>query len=348
MTLIIDTQAAAPAAHARNRGTRRAVMALSMLGLCLVGLIALTLSCGQGCLPPAHVLTALTGADAGGADFVVNDLRLPRVLMSLVVGLCFGLGGAAFQVMLRNPLASPDIIGISAGAGAAAVFAIVVLSLEGWAVSAVAVGAGLGIATLIWGLSSGRGAAGARLILVGIGVSAMLNSVTSYLLLDAPAWDRAEAMRWLTGSVNGAQLVQVWPVVAALVVFGGLLALSARDLDLLRLGDDAARALGVRSDATRFRVTLAAVGLVAFATSAAGPVAFVAFLSGPIAARLTGGGRCILPAAGMTGAVLVLAGDYAGQFLLPARLPVGVVTGAIGAPFLLLLILRANRNGGTL
>ncbi|MFX4296183.1 MULTISPECIES: iron ABC transporter permease [Roseobacteraceae] len=338
----------AAARRARYRGNCRALLAVSVLVILVAFLVGLTLTCGQSCLAPGQVLSALTGADAGGADFVVNDLRLPRALMSLVVGLCFGLGGVAFQVMLRNPLASPDIIGISAGAGAAAVFAIVVLSLEGWAVSVVAVASGLLIATVIWGLSSGRGAAGARLILVGIGVSAMLNSITSYILLGAPAWDRAEAMRWLTGSVNGAQLVQIWPVLAALLVFGGLLALSARDLDLLRLGDDAARALGVRADATRFKVTLAAVGLVAFATSAAGPVAFVAFLSGPIAARLTGGTRGILPAAGLTGAVLVLAGDYAGQFLLPARLPVGVVTGAIGAPFLLFLIVRTNRNRGTI
>jgi len=333
----------------QNRVPPRAMArGLWLLALIVVALLMVTLSCGNECLAPADVIAALRGRDGAEASFVVNDLRLPRALLSIVAGISFGLGGVAFQIMLRNPLASPDIIGISASAGTAAVFAIVILSYDGWIVSAVAVASGLLVATLIWALSSHRGAAGARLILIGIGVSAMLDSVTAYILLEAPAWGRAEALRWLTGSVNGAQLSTVVPVLAALLVFGGLLAATARDLDLLRLGDDAASALGVHANATRLRVTLAAVGLVAFATSAAGPIAFVAFLSGPIAARLLGGSRGLLAGAAMVGAILVLAGDFTGQFLLPARLPVGVVTGAVGAPFLLYLIVRANRNGGTI
>ena len=334
--------------RAHPRATLRSRWMLALLAAVVVALMLLTLSCGNGCLAPAEVITALLGQDGANASFVVNDLRLPRALLSVAAGLSFGLGGVAFQVMLRNPLASPDIIGISASAGAAAVFAIVILSYDGWIVSAVAVLSGLLVATLIWALSSRRGAAGARLILIGIGISAMLDSVTAYVLLEAPAWDRAEALRWLTGSVNGAQLSTAVPVFAALVVFGGLLAATSRNLEILRLGDDAASALGVHPDATRLRVTLAAVGLVAFATSAAGPIAFVAFLSGPIAVRVLGGSGGLLAGAALVGAILVLAGDFTGKFLLPARLPVGVVTGAVGAPFLLYLIVRANRNGGTI
>ncbi|WP_448329730.1 FecCD family ABC transporter permease [Sulfitobacter sp. M13] len=326
----------------------RSIWLLTLLAVVVIALLVVTLSCGNGCLDPADMIAALLGREGATASFVVNDLRLPRALLSVVAGLSFGLGGVAFQVMLRNALASPDIIGISASAGAAAVFAIVILSYDGWIVSAIAVVSGLLVATLIWALSSHRGAAGARLILIGIGISAMLDSITAYVLLEAPAWDRGEALRWLTGSVNGAQLSTVVPVFAALLVFGGLLAATARDLEILRLGDDAASALGVHPDATRLRVTLAAVGLVAFATSAAGPIAFVAFLSGPIAARLLGGARGLLAGAAMVGAILVLAGDFSGQFLLPTRLPVGVVTGAVGAPFLLYLIVRANRNGGSI
>ncbi|SFG68475.1 FecCD family ABC transporter permease [Sulfitobacter dubius] len=341
-----DMSLAAPLAP-RKAGTRR-LQVLVFLAALVLGLVLLTLSCGRGCLAPGDVVAALTGTPGANASFVVSELRLPRAVMGLLAGFSFGLGGVAFQIMLRNPLASPDIIGISASAGAAAVFVIVILAFDGWLVSLVAVLAGLGVAAMIWALSSRRGAAGARLILIGIGVSAMLDSVTAYVLLEAPAWDRAEAMRWLTGSLNGVQLVQALPVAGALLVFGGLLACTARDLEVLRLGDDTAEALGVRSDVTRLRVTLAAVGLVAIATSATGPIAFVAFLSGPIAARLLPGSRGLLLGAGLVGAVLVIAGDYAGQFLLPARLPVGVITGAIGAPFLLYLIVRANRNGGTL
>src|SRR5690606_26988747 len=203
-------------------------------------------------------------------------------------------------------------------------------------------------ALLVYGLSFRSGVAGTRLILVGIGVSAMLESVVAYVLSRAPAWNLQEAMRWLTGSVNGAQLDQVLPLVAGLVVFGGLLLNRARDLEALQLGDDTAAALGVNIAATRVLVVVSAVGMIAIATAVSGPIAFVAFLSGPIAARIVGNNGSLLVPSALVGAVLVLVGDYCGQFLLPARYPVGVVTGALGAPYLIYLIVRVNRTGGSL
>src|SRR5690606_25709253 len=200
---------------------------------------------GQSFTPPADVVRVLLGENVKGASFAVGELRLPRAVLSILAGLSFGLGGAAFQIMLRNPLASPDIIGISWGASAAAVFAIVVLSLSGPAVSIFAVVAGLGVALMIYALSFRNGVAGTRLSLVGIGVSAMLESFIAYTLSRAPAWSLQEAMRWLTGSVNGARLDQTLPLFLALVAFGGLLLSRARDLEALRLGDETAAALGV-------------------------------------------------------------------------------------------------------
>ena len=335
-------------AVSRQRRTVRNRTVVAALSLAVLVLFALTLSCGQGCTPPSEVVAVLAGREVAGASFIVGDLRLPRALLSVVTGLAFGFGGVAFQIMLRNPLASPDIIGISSGASAAAVFAIVILGLDGAAVSAVAVTAGLAVAVATWPLSTGRNAAGAQLILVGIGISAMLDSLIAYILLEAPAWDRQDALRWLTGSVNNAGMTAILITLAALAIFGAVLLAKAGDLEALRMGDDMARALGVNADTTRLVVTVAAVGLVAFATAASGPIAFVAFLAGPIAVRLTGGAGGLLIPAALIGAVLVLGGDYAGQFLLPSRLPVGVVTGALGAPFLLYLIARANRNGGQL
>lgn len=332
----------------RRRRARRHALVVAML-LCLVMTVfALTLSLGQSFTPPGDVVRVLLGENAQGAAFAVGQLRLPRAALSVLAGLSFGLGGVAFQIMLRNPLASPDIIGISSGASAAAVFAIVVLSLKGPVVSIVAVIAGLGVALLVYGLSSRNGVAGTRLILVGIGVAAMLESVIAYILSQAPAWSLQEAIRWLTGSVNGAQLNQAAPLLLALTVFGGLLLSRARDLEALRLGDDTAAALGVSVSRTRVMIIVAAVGMIASATAVTGPIAFVAFLSGPIAARIIGNNGSILIPAALVGAVLVLAGDYAGQFLLPSRYPVGVVTGALGAPYLIFLIVRVNRTGGSL
>ena len=332
----------------RHRRDRRLRAALAVLLVLVLGLFALTLTLGRTFTPPAAVVRVLLGEAVPGADFLVGTLRLPRAVMSMLAGLCFGLGGVTFQVMLRNPLASPDIIGITSGASAAAVFAIIVLSLDGPAVSILAVVAGLGVALLVYALAARNGVAGTRLILVGIGVSAMLDSVVAYILASAPAWNLQEAMRWLTGSVNGAQLGQAPPLLLALLVFGGLLLFHRRDLEMLRLGDDAAAALGVRVARTRIAAIVAAVGMIASATAVTGPIAFVSFLSGPIAARLVGGSGSLLLPSALVGALLALGGDYVGQFLLPSRYPVGVVTGALGAPYLLVLIVRINRTGRSL
>ncbi|KQO83604.1 iron ABC transporter permease [Rhizobium sp. Leaf262] len=332
----------------RARQGQRRLRIIALLVALTLAIFSLTLVLGQSFTPPMDVLRVLLGHDVPGAGFTVGQLRLPRALLCILAGLSFGLGGVAFQIMLRNPLASPDIIGISSGASAAAVFAIVVLSLKGPIVSVFAVVAGLGVALSVYALSSRNGVAGTRLILVGIGISAMLESVIAYILSNAPAWSLQEAMRWLTGSVNGAQLSQVAPLLIGLVVFGGMLLGRQRDLDALRLGDDTAAALGVRVGLTRIVVIIAAVGMIAIATAVTGPIAFVAFLSGPIAARIVGANGSLLLPSALIGALLVLAGDYGGQFLLPSRYPVGVITGALGAPYLIFLIIRANRTGGSL
>ncbi|MCS2608536.1 FecCD family ABC transporter permease [Halomonas dongshanensis] len=332
----------------RHRRSQQLWQRLGLLGVCLFAGVVLTLTLGQSYTPVTTVMRVLGGAEVPGVGFTVRELRLPRAVVALGAGACFGLAGVAFQTLLRNPLASPDIIGISTGASTGAVFAIVVLSLNGPAVSLAAIGAALGVALLIYLLSWRQGVTGGRLILIGIGLSAMLQSVTAYLLMRAPNWSLQEALRWMTGSLNGARLDQALPLLAALLVFGGLLLSRRRDLDALRMGDDVAAGLGVHLGAARVTIVLAAVGLAAVATAMTGPIAFVAFLAGPIALRLTRqSGALLLPAA-LVGALLVLLGDYAGQFLLPARYPVGIVTGVLGAPYLLYLIVRDGNARRTL
>lgn len=315
-----------------------------MLGLLVIG-TGLTLITGPSMTTPMDLLRVLAGHDVPGASFAVLELRLPRATLSILTGMSFGLGGVIFQTLLRNPLASPDIIGISAGASAAAVFAIVVLGWSGPAVSITAVIAGLFVALLIYLLAWRDGVAGARLILIGIGLSAMLDSMIAYVLSRAPAWTMQDALRWLTGSVNGATLEEAAPVLASLVFFGGLLLVRRGNLEAMRLGDDTAMAVGVPLAREKVLVVMAAVGLIAVATAVSGPIAFVAFLSGPIAKRIAGPGRSPLIPAALVGALLVLVGDYVGQHLLTGRYPVGVVTGALGAPYLIFLIIRSNRTG---
>ncbi len=331
----------------RDRALRWRALVLFLTGL-VFALFLLTLMVGQSITPLGDVAKVLMGENVPGASFVVGHLRLPRALVALLVGLSFGMAGAAFQVMLRNPLASPDIIGVSSGASAAAVFAIVVLQMDGASVAVFSILSGLAVALAVFGLSYKHGAAGTRLILVGIGIAAMLESFIAYLLSQAQSWDLQEAMRWLTGSVNSAQMHQVPALLASLILFGGLLLAKSRDLETLRTGDETAQALGVNVSLTRVTIMISAVGLIAVGVAITGPIAFVAFLSGPIAIRLVKNNGSILIPAGLIGACLVLGGDYIGQFLLPSRYPVGVVTGALGAPYLIYLMIRTNRKGGSL
>ncbi|QFG23539.1 iron chelate uptake ABC transporter family permease subunit [Actinomadura sp. WMMB 499] len=339
--------AAAVVRGRRRRAARRRLIIGTLAALVLAGFAA-SLMFGRSFYPPGDVLRVVLGEQVPGASFTVGRLRLPRAVLAVAAGVAFGLGGVTFQTMLRNPLASPDIIGISSGASAAAAIAIVVFGLGGTQVSVFAIVASLVVALLMYVLAFRDGVVGMRLILIGIGIAAIGDSVTSYVLSRAGQWDLQEATRWLTGSLNGTTWQEALPTVAALAVFGPVLLLLARDLSALQLGDDTASALGVRVERTRIAVIVAAVGLIAFATAAAGPIAFVAFLSGPIAARLIGTGGSLLVPAALVGALLVLVADFVGQYALDTRYPVGVVTGVLGAPYLVYLIVRTHRAGGSL
>jgi iron complex transport system permease protein len=330
-----------------RRAARRRTIA-AVLAVAVVVTFAFSLMYGQTWYSLEEVLRVIGGEVVPGASFTVGELRLPRATMAVLTGAAFGIGGVTFQTMLRNPLASPDVIGISSGASAAAVFGIVVLSLSETAVALVAITAALATALLIYMLSFRDGVVGARLILIGIGIAAMLDSVISYILLRAAVWDMQTAMRWLTGSLNGATWGQVAPLAISFLVLGPLLLGRARNLELMQLGDDAASALGVRIERTRVIAIVAAVGLVAFATAAAGPIAFVAFLAGPIAARIVGAGGSLMVPAALVGSLLVLVADLVGQHAFGNRYPVGVVTGVLGAPYLIYLLIRTNRAGGSL
>ncbi|ROS31444.1 iron chelate uptake ABC transporter family permease subunit [Cellulomonas sp. PhB150] len=331
--------------RARSRRWRRVVVALVLV---LLAVTLLTLCVGERSYSPLEVLRVILGQDVPGASFTVGDLRLPRALTGILVGVAFGMGGVMFQTMLRNVLASPDIIGISAGSSAAAVVAITVFGISGAALSAVAVVSGIGVAGVIYALSWRRGVHGTRLILIGIAVGAMLDSVISYAISRAGIYDVNEAMRWLTGSLNSAFWPVVKPLALALVVLVPLAVVLSRRLAALQLGDDASTALGVPADRSRLALLVVAVALVSVGTAAAGPIAFVAFLAGPIAHRLVRGSGPLLWPAALVGALLVLVGDFAGQHLLGLRFPVGVVTGVLGAPYLLWLLARSNRTGGSL
>lgn len=326
---------------------RSTLVSVVLVGVVAAGL-AWSVSVGDFPIPLADVVGEITGL-SGSTDsaFVIRVLRLPRGLTAVLVGAAFGMSGLLFQRLVRNPLASPDILGVSAGAGAAAVACIV---LAGASSSATVAGAALAGAFATVGamylLALRDGLSPYRLVLVGIGLTAVLKAVVSYLLTRAQQRDAGRAMLWITGSLNGRGWEYVRPLGLALLVLTPLALVAARRLRVLELGDDLAAGLGVSRDRTRAALALCATGLAAVATAAAGPVAFVALLAPLIARRLTGPGAVALVPSALVGAALVVYGDLAGRRLAaPTELPVGVVTAVLGAPCLLWLLARADRIG---
>lgn len=304
------------------------------------------------------VINHLTGGEKiPGASFIVMEHKLPRAVVGTMIGVAFGLAGALFQTMLRNPLASPDIIGISYGASAAAVTAIVIFGASGAVVSGAALGGALGVAAIIYMISRGTGsgagggsrgnAAGNRLILAGVGIAAALHAVVNFLMTRADIRTAADALIWLNGSLNSATWDRAGVLLVSLLVLIPAVIALAGPLRILELGDDTAAGLGIKVNAARLGLVLTAVGLAAVATAAAGPVAFVAFLAGPIARRIVR--KPSLPASALTGALIVVLADFFASNIAPVILdgtvlPVGVVTGALGAPFLLWLLVTSNRK----
>ena len=305
---------------------------------------------GETWYSPDEVLAVLSGDIVPGASFDVEEIRLPRAIIGLLAGMAFGMAGTTSQTMLRNQLASPDIIGITSGASASAVFAILVLgwSPAGIGVNILAIACGLGTALTIFLLSGQGRSQGGRLILIGIGVSAMFTSLISYLQLQGNVYKAIEAMRWLSGSLDSVSWNQVPVLAAAMAVCGALLLVIGRDLGPLTLGEETATGLGVPVNRARLALVITMVALSAFATAATGPIAFVSFLAGPMAARLIGQtDHSLLVPAALMGAVIVLGCDLVAQCFLSAALPVGVVTGLMGAPYLISQLIRINRQGAS-
>lgn len=343
MTIQLEHSAVLRAA--RTRGYRRRRVIVSGLAAAVATAFIVTLCVGDTVFSPMEAVRVMLGQSVPGAGFTIGELRLPRALNATLIGLAFGLSGTIFQTLLRNVLASPDVIGVTAGASASAVVGITVLGASGAVISLIALIGALVATGLMYALSSRGGLAGYRLILIGIGVAALLQAVVSYALTRSSMGQVQQVIVWLTGSLNNSLWNQVpWLVISLAVLIPVALWL-AGPLGMLQLGDDVAAGLGLRVERTRVAIIVVAVALAAVATAAAGPVAFVALLSGPIARRLCRAPGAALGASALVGALVVLVSDYLGQHLLGIPFPVGVVTGVIGAPFLLWILATSNKKG---
>ncbi len=328
----------------------RAVLVPVLLAAAALLLAAVDVGRGDYPIGVLDVLRILTGGGEPADRFVVLELRLPRALTALLVGLAFGISGAILQSVARNALAAPDILGITQGAGVGAV-ALIVLgggALGGHAgyvgPPVAALAGGLLAATAIYLLAWRRGVSGFRLVLVGIAVSAVLTSLISYLLVVADITEASQATVWLTGSLNGRGWEHVVPMAVVVGVVGLLALAGGTTLAALRLGDDSARALGVRLQTGQAGLLAVAVVLASVAVAAAGPVPFVALVAPQVAQRLVRSAGPPVVAGALAGALLLVGSDVVSRTVLPVELPVGVLTAAIGAPYLLYLLARRTRR----
>ncbi|MEU1606239.1 FecCD family ABC transporter permease [Micromonospora matsumotoense] len=315
------------------------------LGATALAVVLGVLAIGGGDYPmsPADVLRTLTGGGSPAEDFIVGELRLPRLVTALAVGAALALSGAILQSLVRNPLGSPDVLGVTQGAATGALI-VVVAGGGTLLLSGAALLGGLATGLLLWAVAGRHGLHGYRLVLVGIGTTAILTGVNGWLLTRAPLMDAARAVLWLTGSLDGRGWAQAVPLLGLLALLTPVVVGTARALSLIELGDDTATALGVPVSLVRQLLLGAAVLLAAGAAAAAGPVSFVALVAPHLARRLTRAPGPNLAAAAGIGAVLLLAADLAAQRAIDGhQLPVGVVTGLIGGAYLVWLLAARRR-----
>ncbi|WP_036519126.1 FecCD family ABC transporter permease [Nocardioides sp. J54] len=330
----------------RRRSRLRVALVVAVAAAACLALLLMTFGLGAAGVPPERSLPALFGVGDRFDLLVVRELRLPRGLAAMVAGLAFGLAGALFQSTLRNNLASPDILGISGGASLGAVTAVVGYGASGTTVNLAAGAGALAAAVAIWVLAWRNGLHGIRFVLVGVGIAYLCTSLISWRLAEAELREAGTVLLWTVGSVADVRDGALGALVAGVSVLVLLTLPVAREQRALALGDEHAQGLGLGPNRSRVVALLIGVGLVALATAVAGPVAFVALISPAIARRLVDDGGPALAASAAIGAALTMGADVIGQYGLPAGLtaPVGIVTGLVGAPYLLWLLARSERK----
>ena len=327
----------------RRRRSRRLTVSL---GLALAAVVVMTASLLVGELPLSlgQVLATAVGRGDDVSQLVLVDFRLPRLLLGVLVGAGLALSGALFQSVLRNPLASPDIIGVAQGASVGAVLVTIGLGLSGLWLPLGALAGALLVAALNLALAWRRGLTGQRFVLCGIALAFVASSVLGYLLTRSEVRAAQGALVWLAGSVSSAEYAGILRLAVPLLVLVPLALVAGRRLAMLEMGDDAAQAVGGPASAVRVAAIGIGVALAGVATASAGPVAFVALTSAPIARRLVGDGGIALVPTALVGVLVVTVSDFAAQHLVPGiDVPVGIVTGVIGGPYLIWLLAGGRR-----
>ncbi|QGU87147.1 iron-enterobactin ABC transporter permease [Erwinia sorbitola] len=322
------------------------VLWVNLVLMLLAALLVLFALCyGTLNISPLQVWQALHGEGPHGFITVISQWRAPRAVMALVLGAGLGVSGAIFQSAIRNPLGSPDVVGFNTGAYTGALVMIIAFGGSYYQIAAGALAGGIGSAALVYLLAWRQGIVGFRLIIVGIGVGAVLAALNTWLIVSASLESAMSAALWGAGSLNGITWVKSQPALLLVPLTLFIALLLGRRLQLMEMGDDSARALGVNAESSRLWLMLCGIILTAIATASAGPVAFISLAAPQIARRLTGANAVPLFSAATTGTLLLLAADVIAQHAFNGiQLPVGAVTVSIGGLYLIWLLIRESRR----
>ncbi|WP_211829121.1 FecCD family ABC transporter permease [Kistimonas asteriae] len=323
---------------------RRALIHLGLLLLATATLAILAMAAGSMTIHPVRVIQTLLGQGTQTEQLIIQQFRMPRMLMALLVGTGLGIAGAILQGLMRNPLASPDVLGVTDGASVVAVFALTVfagLFNIIWLPAFVFAG-GLVTVLAIYAMAWKGGVAPRRMILIGIGLGALLSAARTVVMIQSPIQNTAQAQVWLNGSLNAANWQQVQILSSWYLLLLPLLVLAMRSLSAQTLGDDLAKSLGSRLNRERFGLIMLSTALATAGVAFCGSIGFVGLMAPHIARRLLGNmPELHLPGSALVGALLVLGSDLAGRIVLaPMEVPVGIFTALIGAPYFIYLLVN--------
>ncbi|UTE73864.1 iron ABC transporter permease [Rossellomorea marisflavi] len=323
--------------------------------LAVLTMLTVIISTGIGDMQiaPWKVVSVFFGGGSSIDQLVVTSFRLPRILIALLAGMALAVAGGILQGMIRNPLASPDIIGVTGGAGAAVVAFLTIFSNKDntlmvsikWLPVAAFIGAAI-IAFLVYFLAWKKGVSPVRLVLIGIGISALTQACTTLLMVMGPIYRASQANIWITGTVNGSDWQDVWILLPWSIIFIFLSFMITRQLNIQELGEEVATSAGANVQRQRFILLLMSTALVGGAVAFAGGIGFVGLMAPHMARRLVGSSfGALLPVAALIGGLLVMLADLIGRTLfLPLEVPAGVFTAAIGAPYFIYLLFKTRHS----
>ncbi|KAA9017054.1 FecCD family ABC transporter permease [Niallia endozanthoxylica] len=330
---------------------KRAAKVFVIMAIAAAIIFIVSTGTGDMKISPLSVIQVFFGGGTEMEQLVVTNFRLPRIIIALMVGISLAVAGGILQGMVRNPLASPDMLGITGGAAVAVVGFLAFFSDKNnaltvsikWLPLAAFVGAGV-IAFLVYFLAWKNGVSPIRLILIGIGLSALMQALTTLMMILGPIYRASQANIWITGTVNGSNWNQVSLLVPCTVILIAVSLMMARNMNVQELGDEIATGVGGHVQRQRFFLMVISTALIGSSVAFAGGIGFVGLMAPHMARRLVGSSfGALLPVSALIGGILVMLADLIGRTLFsPLEIPAGVFTSAIGAPYFIYLLFKTR------